>query len=288
MDTDRLRYFCVIFETGSLTKAAEILNISHSALSKSMTVLQDELGLVLFRNVGRGIEATEAATEVYHKSKDIVAKVAKLRQSEVATVKNLRIGISELLGLCFSRTIVDAISPETCFLFNSSTGELELNLIEKKIDFGLCLVPFPQKNIEYLKLAKLVFGVYKLKDLFRAMPSAEIPFVVPTSNVKENPLNLRTSDGWPAQIERNIHYGATSVSSGLEIVNAGKACIFIPKVLAFNINRTRAKNFLLEEIESPLKPVTFDLLLVKHSHTEENQIIKRISKEIRLLCSASL
>lgn len=44
MDTKRLRQFCAIAETGSLTKAAELLHITHSGFSKSMKLLQDDLG----------------------------------------------------------------------------------------------------------------------------------------------------------------------------------------------------------------------------------------------------
>ena len=42
MDTNRLRQFCAIAELGSMTKASKLLHITHSGLSKSMKLLQEE------------------------------------------------------------------------------------------------------------------------------------------------------------------------------------------------------------------------------------------------------
>ena len=72
MDTHRLRYFCTIAETGSLTKASEILGISHSGLSKAITALEDETNLQLFRPQGRGLEITKDGKWFYQKAQEIL------------------------------------------------------------------------------------------------------------------------------------------------------------------------------------------------------------------------
>ena len=48
MNSDQLRQFKAIAECGTLTKAAERLYISQSALSMSLTKLEDEIGKLLF------------------------------------------------------------------------------------------------------------------------------------------------------------------------------------------------------------------------------------------------
>ena len=55
MNLDRLRYFCVIAETGSLRRAAEILRLSPAALSKALHVLEKEVGCPLTLPAGRGL-----------------------------------------------------------------------------------------------------------------------------------------------------------------------------------------------------------------------------------------
>lgn len=69
MEIDRLKQFCVIVETGSMTKAAKLMHITHSGLSKSMQILPSELNTVLLQPAGRGITLTDAGIKVYHRAK---------------------------------------------------------------------------------------------------------------------------------------------------------------------------------------------------------------------------
>ena len=55
-----LRYFWAIAQEKSLTKAAERLHISQSALSVQLRQLEEELGHALFNRVNRGLTLTEA------------------------------------------------------------------------------------------------------------------------------------------------------------------------------------------------------------------------------------
>lgn len=58
MNSDQLRFFKAIYESGNLTKAAEKLYITQPALSMSLSKLEDELGTKLFVRKGRVMEAT--------------------------------------------------------------------------------------------------------------------------------------------------------------------------------------------------------------------------------------
>ena len=67
MDIYKLRYFHIFSQTGSLVKAAQILNISQPALSKSLQSLQSEVGRKLIEPDGRGLKLT-ADGEQFQKS----------------------------------------------------------------------------------------------------------------------------------------------------------------------------------------------------------------------------
>lgn len=73
MNSDQLRQFKAIAECGTLTKAAERLYISQSALSMSLTKLEDEIGKLLFVRKGRQLEITESG-EVLLKYANIVVQ----------------------------------------------------------------------------------------------------------------------------------------------------------------------------------------------------------------------
>ncbi|MEL7344691.1 MAG: LysR family transcriptional regulator, partial [Pseudomonadota bacterium] len=54
-----LRYFREVAREGHLTRAAERLNLSQSALSAQIRTLEDRLGYALFDRVGRRLQLTE-------------------------------------------------------------------------------------------------------------------------------------------------------------------------------------------------------------------------------------
>ena len=60
LDTDQLRSFLAIVDTGSFTRAAERVNKTQSAVSMHMKRLEDRLGgKALFEKQGRGVRLTD-------------------------------------------------------------------------------------------------------------------------------------------------------------------------------------------------------------------------------------
>jgi len=64
MEIYRLKGFAAILHEGNLTRAAERLNLSQSALSSQLKQLEEELGVALFRRTPRGMELTDAGREL--------------------------------------------------------------------------------------------------------------------------------------------------------------------------------------------------------------------------------
>ena len=60
MDLKQLRYFMAIVEEQQITAAARRLHMAQPPLSNQMKMLEDEIGLQLFRRGPHHIELTEA------------------------------------------------------------------------------------------------------------------------------------------------------------------------------------------------------------------------------------
>jgi len=66
MDENKRRYFHTLARTGNITKAARDLYISRQGLSKSIRLLEDQLGVTLFLRRKDGVVLTDAGQLLLH------------------------------------------------------------------------------------------------------------------------------------------------------------------------------------------------------------------------------
>ena len=59
MELRVLRYFLTIAQTGNMTRASQILNLTQPTLSRQIAELEDELGVRLIERGHKGITLTE-------------------------------------------------------------------------------------------------------------------------------------------------------------------------------------------------------------------------------------
>ena len=112
---NHLRYFWVIAHETSLTKAAERLNLSQSALSVQLAKLEDRMGHPLFARQGKKLSLTEAgrialdyADTIFHAGDELLGT---LQGRSLASRQVLRVGalttLSRNFQLEFLRPLVD-------------------------------------------------------------------------------------------------------------------------------------------------------------------------------------
>jgi DNA-binding transcriptional LysR family regulator len=76
MDWDKLKTFHAAARAGSLTKAAETLGLSQSAVSRQIAALEEELGVTLFHRHARGLIPTEPGNLLFAAADEIAVKAA--------------------------------------------------------------------------------------------------------------------------------------------------------------------------------------------------------------------
>jgi DNA-binding transcriptional LysR family regulator len=74
MDFKSLQTFVTICDCGTVSKAATQLRITQPALSRRIKVLQGELGLTLFDNLGRRLLLTSEGKEFLRHSRVLLAQ----------------------------------------------------------------------------------------------------------------------------------------------------------------------------------------------------------------------
>jgi LysR family glycine cleavage system transcriptional activator len=92
-----LRAFAAVADTGSYTKAASALNVSHAAVSQQVKALQERLAIPLVARDGRGIALTEEGAAL---ARDLATGFAAIRR-----------GIETLTGVDAERPVQVTMSP---------------------------------------------------------------------------------------------------------------------------------------------------------------------------------
>ena len=76
----QLRYFKAVCEFHSVTKAADELFISRTAISRSINALEQELGIVLFTHTTTGLELTDDGKIIYERINEVLGRICAIEQ----------------------------------------------------------------------------------------------------------------------------------------------------------------------------------------------------------------
>ncbi len=79
MDLKQLQTLLAIAEYGSASKASQVLNVVQPALSRQMRLLEEELGVPLFRRERSGMNLTEAGLTLVERARRVMRELEEAR-----------------------------------------------------------------------------------------------------------------------------------------------------------------------------------------------------------------
>ena len=107
MDLRQLEMFRTVAETSSFTRAGEKLHVSHSAISRQVKLLEDELRVLLFARANKRVTLTEPGTALLTHVDAIFNQVAMATQS----VHEISTKVDRQLNLGTATTMLDFFLP---------------------------------------------------------------------------------------------------------------------------------------------------------------------------------
>lgn len=160
MTLKQLEYFLEIARMGSVSKAAQMLNISQPPLSMQLKALEDELGVPLFNRTKRGLEITPEGTLLQERAEVIMAFLQEtthdLHKFSNTKECTLRIGS---IGSINNRLLPDIISrfcrdyPYVNFQVHEGRTDTVLKeLQERNVDLGFVREPFNQSTFRSIPI----------------------------------------------------------------------------------------------------------------------------------------
>lgn len=181
VDIELYRIFCEVVKYGSISKAAESVYISQSAVTQSIKKLEEQLGGKLFFRNKKGVELTEEGKVLYEYIKDSIDIIdsAKNIFSQYINLESgkIRIGGGNTWVYPLLKEPIQKFMKQYPNIQISATigktDDLIKDLANGKIDIVTVTLPFSNQknsNIEYIQLEKTSYCFFASKQYLKNNP----------------------------------------------------------------------------------------------------------------------
>lgn len=234
MDTRHLRSFLKVADTGSITRAAESLDIAQASLSQQILRLESELGFELLRRSPRGVTLTEAgrvfqehARQILRSAEQAVDDGRKFKSEPTGEViLAVPYSINKVAAVPLVETFLSHAPGLRVRLVEALTGQIRGWLDAGKVDLGLLHDLGPIRNLTARRLA--------YEELFLVGPAGRFGRLdampdIPLRDLAEVPLIL---PGLPHGLRQVIDQEAARVGVSLNVRLDIDAMWVIPELIA--------------------------------------------------------
>jgi DNA-binding transcriptional LysR family regulator len=164
LDFRQLRYALSVSKERSFTKAAKRLNISQSAVSEQVKLLEEEVGFELFSRTSRGIESTDRGRTFLYESERVMGDLLSLsdtaRRLRGALFDTLTIGMGSGMAQMFMPKLFSNLKVDLpgirLEIITAPTRNIFSELHEERIDAGLAIESDPDRLPAGLLFDRLV------------------------------------------------------------------------------------------------------------------------------------
>ena len=173
MEFRALKYFLIAAKEGSITKAANRLNLTQPNLSRQISYLERDIGKKLFIRSNNKIKLTSEGVLLKKRAEEIMDLIDKTRtefkSSEEIIAGDIYIGGGETHAIKLITKIMNEIQnkyPNIKYhLYSGNSDDVSEKLDKGLLDFGIFIEPAGIEKYDYIKIpAKDTWGVLMRKD----------------------------------------------------------------------------------------------------------------------------
>lgn len=191
MEIRQLRYFLKIADTGSFSKASQVLHIAQPALSQQIIQLEAELGEQLLHRKHNGVEVTEHGRAFYRHAQQILKSLDDLpnvvRHVGADLSGRVSIGLPQSTALRYAMPLLDAVAERypgiSLELFDEISGNLLRSMDSGRLDLAVMVNDEAALQLDAVPLME--------EELFFiAAPGLTLPPVMPVAELVQQRLAL--------------------------------------------------------------------------------------------------
>lgn len=238
MDMRQLRYFLHIAETGSFSRASEILHVAQPSLSQHVRALEEELGVKLLTRHARGAAPTEFGLMLCEHARTILREVdlAKqvVRTAAESPAGEVMVGLPTSACRGITTPLADAVRSRhpniSLHIVEAMSGSLDEWIQSGRLNLALLYDHKAFDNIvttEILKENLCLFVSPEYKHLGPEITFdqvTQLPLVLPSrQHVLRSVVEQLASR---AGIQLNVAITCDSLAGIIELVKNGRATIY--------------------------------------------------------------
>jgi len=165
MDWDKLKIFHTVAEASSFTKAATVLNLSQSAISRQIQSLENELKIKLFERHARGLVLTDNGKYLFQTAHEVIAKLKDVEATFSDEKNKLKGKLTVTTVVSFGTTWLTPRIKEFMDLHPEIEVELifddrELDLSTREADVAIRMRRPKQLNLIQKKFVDFNYHIY--------------------------------------------------------------------------------------------------------------------------------
>jgi len=147
METNYLRTFTVVLESGSMSEAARRLDLTPAAVAQQMRVLERDLGVPLLRRSGRTVRPTEGGHRLADRARVLLGELSTMRTvvGDGEGVLDLTVGATNTMLNGPLPMVLEALVQEhptaRIVVRTGLTAELYDEVLQGRLDVAMCLHP---------------------------------------------------------------------------------------------------------------------------------------------------
>jgi len=174
MKTEDIKLFQQVVESKSLVRAADVLDLAKSNISRRLKQLESEIGINLFRREARALILTEAGERFYSQSKSILAQleqtISDITEPTLQLSGELKVQmVTNAHSLSFANAIFEFMALYPLVKVELITTTDELSLAQQHIDIAFVFTEQLQdSNLIARKINEAPLKLYASTDYFSA------------------------------------------------------------------------------------------------------------------------
>ncbi len=287
MNIKGLRAFNQIMATGTLSAAAKQMNISESALSRQLSLLEIELDLTLFSRDKRHLVPTEEGEQFFREAERVLDSIEQIpeivQEIKTGTRRRMRIIAMPRMASCIAIPAIARFMRENTKIEVTLEAQprrfLERWIASRKFDLGLGALPVHHAGVR----AEKVFSVPVVAVLHPSHPLADRRSLKVEELADENFITMTPNTLLGQQVSGILNQAGVFPKSTIQTSQALLSCNFVAQGQGVAITDAMIAMAFGPEIRMvPIEPqVQMEFGLLYPTGTKKSQEVEMLAEIIK-------